>query len=69
MICESEMLPREYVCRRLARSDAWRESRMGREGGVEDWLVNSLSVSRLESKRDRGKKGGRGVSKSKLMAD
>ena len=35
-----------YVCRRLARSDAWRESRMGREGGVEDWLVNSLSVSR-----------------------
>jgi len=56
------MLPREYVCRRLARSDAWRESRMGREGGVEDWLVNSLSVSRLESKRDRGKKGGRGVS-------
>ena len=41
---------------------AWRESRMGREGGVEDWLVNSLSVSRLESKRDRGKKGGRGVS-------
>ena len=45
-----------------ARSDAWREARMGREGGVEDWLVNSLSVSRLESKRDRGKKGGRGVS-------
>ena len=42
---------------------------MGREGGVEDWLVNSLSVSRLESKRDRGKKGGRGVSfyGSKLM--
>ena len=38
---------------------------MGREGGVEDWLVNSLSVSRLESKRDRGKKGG--AFRSKLM--
>ena len=62
VICESEMLPRQYVCQAGARSDAWREARMGREGGVEDWLVNSLSVSRLESKRDRGKKGGRGVS-------
>ena len=43
MICESEMLPRQYVCQAGARSDAWREARMGREGGVEDWLVNSLS--------------------------
>ena len=27
---------------------------MGREGGVEDWLVNSLSVSRLESEQTSG---------------
>ena len=44
VICESEMLPRQYVCQAGARSDAWREARMGREGGVEDWLVNNLSV-------------------------
>ena len=39
---------------------------MGREGGVEDWLVNSLSVSRLESKREEGRREG-GAFRSKLM--
>ena len=39
---------------------------MGREGGVEDWLVNSLSVSRLESKREEGRREGRAF-RSKLM--
>ena len=42
VICESEMLPRQYVCQAGARSDAWREARMGREGVVEDWLEREI---------------------------
>ena len=51
VICESEMLPRQYVCQAGARSDAWREARMGREGGVEGGLVGA--ITRQKSSRVR----------------